>query len=115
MRRTLAVLSVAALAAVVAGPTLSASAAGKSVTVGDNYFVKKSGTPTVTVTKGTTVTWRFTGKLPHTVKVKSGPAKFTSSAKRSGSFAKKVSKAGTYRIICTIHGAGDQSMKLVVR
>ena len=29
-------------------------------------------------------------------------------------FKKKLTRAGTYRIYCTIHGMADQSMKLVV-
>jgi plastocyanin len=92
-----------------------ALAATKNVRVGDNWFVRSSGTPTVTVSKGTKVKWNFDGKNPHNVTVKSGPAKFRSSTKASGSFSRKVSKAGTYSIFCSVHGASDQSMKLVVR
>ena len=43
------------------------------------------------------------------------PARFGSSTMRSGTFSKTVRKAGTYTIICTVHGPRDQSMKLVVR
>jgi plastocyanin len=41
--------------------------------------------------------------------------KFRSSAKTSGTYKRKMTRAGTYRIYCTIHGAGDQSMRLVVK
>jgi plastocyanin len=92
-----------------------AVAATKNVKVGDNWYVRSSGVPKVTVSKGTTVKWNFDGKNPHNVTVKSGPAKFRSSTKASGSYSKKVTKAGTYTIFCTVHGASDQSMKLVVR
>ena len=54
-----------------------ALAATKSVKVGDNYFVRASGVPTVTIKKNDTVKWNFAGEKPHNVKVKSGPMKFT--------------------------------------
>jgi plastocyanin len=41
--------------------------------------------------------------------------KFHSSARTSGTFKRKLTRAGTYRIYCTIHGAADQSMRLVVK
>ena len=50
-----------------------AMAATKSVKVGDNYYVRPSGVPKVTVSKGTKVKWRFGTGTPHTVTVKSGP------------------------------------------
>jgi plastocyanin len=92
-----------------------AVAATKNVRVGDNWFVRSSGVPTVTVSKGTKVKWNFDGKNPHNVTVKSGPAKFRSSTKSSGSFSKALTKSGSYSIFCSVHGASDQSMKLVVR
>jgi plastocyanin len=92
-----------------------AAAATKNVRVGDNWFVRSSGVPTVTVSKGTKVKWNFDGENPHNVTVKSGPAKFRSSTKSSGSFSKKLTKSGSYSIFCSVHGASDQSMKLVVR
>ena len=33
----------------------------------------------------------------------------------SGSYSKRMRRSGTYTIICTVHGGGDQKMKLVVR
>ena len=92
-----------------------AFAATKKVSVGDNWFVRSSGVPTVTVSKNTKVTWKWKGKSLHNVTVTKGPAKFRSSAKTSGKFSKKLTQSGTYTIICTIHGADDQRMKLVVR
>jgi plastocyanin len=109
----------ALVAALVAGLLVSAVtpafAATTKVKVGDNYYVRARGVPTVTVSKGTKVTWVWRGKSLHNVTVKSGPAKFRSSSRTSGSFSKKVTRAGTYTIFCTVHGASDQSMKLVVR
>lgn len=104
----LAALSAAALA----GP---ASAGTKSVKVGDNYFARPSGVPTLTVKRGDTVRWVWRGRAPHNVTVASGPVRFASRTQSSGSFSKRLTKRGTYRLICTIHGPRDQSMVLRVR
>lgn len=114
MRRPLVLLTAAAIT-IAAGIAVPALAATKSVKIGDNYYVKDGGVPTVTVKKGDTVKWNFTGEKPHNVKVKSGPVKFTSKTMKSGSYSKKVTRAGLYTIFCTIHGQSDQSMKLRVR
>ena len=92
-----------------------AMAASRSVKVGDNYYVRSKGVPTVTVSKGTKVKWRFGTGTPHTVTVKSGPAKFNSGPRSSGSYSRTLKKRGTYVIYCTIHGLSDQRMKLVVK
>ena len=89
-------LAAIALLAVLAVPALAAT---KSVTVGDTFFKAKS----LTVSKGTTVKWVWRGKLPHDVRVKSGPSKFRSTVKQKGTYAKTLSRAGTYRIYCSIH------------
>jgi plastocyanin len=94
---------------------VTAFAASRSVRVGDNWFVRASGVPTVTVDRGTTVTWRFVGRDPHNVVVTRGPVKFRSGIQRSGTYRKKVRRRGTYTLICDIHGARDQKMRLVVR
>jgi plastocyanin len=114
VRKPLPLFLAAAVAAAFASQALAAGT--KSVKVGDNYYVRPSGVPTVTVSKGTTVRWKFAGRAPHNVTVKSGPVKFRSGNKFHGdTYAKKVRVKGTYRIFCSIHGAKDQSMKLVVR
>ena len=111
--RKLIVIAISACALVLLAAT--AMAATKSVKVGDDYYVRSSGVPKVTVTKGTTVRWRFVGDNPHTVTVSRGPVKFNSGVKTSGSYRKKLRRRGTYTIYCTIHGASDQKMKLVVK
>ena len=70
--------------------------------------------PKVTVAKGTKVRWAWTGDNPHNVKAVKGPARFGSSTMTSGTYTKKMRKRGTYTIICTVHGGGDQKMKLIV-
>ena len=112
MRKLLLVPAISAVALAAAVP---AAHSARSVKVGDNFFVRPSGVPTVDVAKGETVKWVWSGKNPHQVKVASGPVKFGSSTQTSGSFKKRLSRKGTYTIVCTVHGAGDQSMKLVVK
>ena len=114
MRKLLVLIVLAAVAVVSAAFATSAPSATR-VNVGDNYFVRSSGVPTVTVSKGTKVRWVWVGNDLHNVKVRSGPARFTSPSKTSGSFTKRMRKRGTYTIVCSIHGGGDQKMKLVVR
>jgi plastocyanin len=108
-------LLVPALAGAMLAILATQAFAARSIKVGDNYFVRASGVPTVTVSKGTTVSWRFAGDNLHNVVVRSGPVKFRSPAKSSGTYRRKVTRAGTYRIYCSIHGARDQSMRLVVK
>ena len=110
MRKLLVALLLAAASAVLAVPALAAT---RTVKVGDDYFVRKGSVPTVTVKKGTKVTWRFSGKDMHNVSVTKGPVKFRSSFKSSGTYSKTVRTTGTYTIVCTIHQP-DMKMKLRV-
>ena len=96
MKSLIVVLAAVAACAAVAGPALAAT---KTVTVGDSFFQAKN----VTVRKGTTVRWVWRGRLIHNVMVKSGPTRFHSAAKAAGSYSKRLTRAGTYQIVCTIH------------
>src|SRR4051794_31399576 len=109
MRKLLIALLIAAVPGVLAAQALAAS---RSVKIGDDYFVRKGSTPSVTVRKGTRVTWRWTGKDLHNLAVTRGPAKFRSSYKTSGSYSRTVRRAGTYTIVCTVHSG--MKMKLRV-
>ena len=111
MRKLIAPLVIAGLL----GPAVAPAVAGAAIRVGDNYFVRPSGVPVVNVDKGAKVTWKFRGKSVHNVSVSKGPATFRSPTKSSGSYTKKLTKKGTYTLICTVHGPRDQKMKLVVR
>lgn len=106
------VLSVVALLLVSAATALAAT---RKVKVGDNYFVRSTGVPIVAVRKGDSVTWQWRGRKPHNVRARSGPVRFTSPTKRSGAYTRVMRRAGTYKIICDIHGARDQQMRLIVR
>jgi plastocyanin len=105
-------VAISAITALLVSAVLAASAfaATKTVSIGDNFFKPR----TVSVKKGTTVKWVWKGKSPHNVTVRSGPTKFTSRTQTKGTFSKKLSKKGTYKIICTIHGA-VQSLTIKVR
>jgi plastocyanin len=114
VRKLLSVAVLAAMTGLMAVFAASAPSATK-VKIGDNYFVRPSGVPTVTVSEGTRVRWVWTGDSLHNVKVKRGPDKFKSPSKTSGRWSKVVRERGTYTIVCTVHGGKDQKMKLVVQ
>lgn len=105
---------VAGVALLCAAPAVAASKA-KTVRVGDNYYSPK----TVTVSRGTTVTWRWPGFEQagdvHDVKLKSGPKgvkKFQSDAASTDySFKRKLTVAGTYKIVCTLH----EEMRMTIK
>jgi plastocyanin len=97
---------------------VSSAAAGKkkTVEVGDNYFSPK----TMTVSRGTTVTWKWPGFDEagdvHDVKLKSGPKgvkKFQSEAASTDySFKRRLTVAGTYKLVCTLHEEMTQTIKV---
>ena len=91
-----------------------AAAAPRNVKVGDDYFVRAGSPPTVSVKKGTTVKWNWTGRRQHNVVVQRGPVSFQSKLKRSGSYSRRMRRVGTYKIVCSIHQP-DMAMTLKVR
>ena len=111
--RKLLILPLLAAALVVG--VAPAAAKTRNVKVGDDFFVRNSGVPTVTVKKGTTVKWNWTGKDQHNVVVQKGPASFQSALKTKGSFKRKMKKKGTYTIVCSLHIADGMKMKLTVK
>jgi plastocyanin len=112
MRKLIVLATVVVSTAAIAVPAFAATT---TVKVGDIFFVKKGAkNPTVTAKTGATVKWTWAGKFPHNVTVKSGPVKFKSKTIKKGTFSKKITKAGTYKIFCSVHGAAAQSMTLKV-
>jgi plastocyanin len=81
-------LLVAALVAAFSATLVSQAAAARTIAVGDDYFLRKGDPPTVRVSQGTKVTWRWVGRDMHNVAVTRGPQKFRSSYKRSGTYSK---------------------------
>lgn len=88
----------------------------KTVELGDNYYAPK----TITVAKNTTVTWKWPGFEQagdvHDVKLKSGPKgakKFHSEAAATDyTFKRKLTVAGTYKIVCTLHEEMTMTVKV---
>jgi plastocyanin len=111
MRKLLLLVVALALAGGIAATALAAT---RSVKVGDNYFIRKGTKPTITVARGTTVVWRFRGQALHNVTVKRGPVRFHSALKSSGTYSHRLTRAGTYRIVCTIHQP-DMAMTIRVQ
>jgi plastocyanin len=109
MRKLLVVAVIAVLGGVLAAQALAAT---RSVKIGDDYFVRKGSPSTITVHKGTRVTWRFTGNDLHNVAVSKGPVKFHSSYKDHGSYSHRLTRVGTYTVICTIH---QPEMRMKIR
>jgi plastocyanin len=108
MKRLIALLvAVAAVAAAVAVPALAAT---KTVKVGPNISF---GPSKLTIHRGDTVKFRWTGSLPHDVVITKGPQKGQISKIRTkGTISHKFTKAGTYTIFCTIH---RPNMKLTLK
>lgn len=113
MRRAVAGVVAVATCATLAATVLSAAA--RSIKIGDNYFVRPSGVPVVTVARNTRVTWRWTGDSLHDVRVSSGPIRFHSKVQMTGTYSRVMTRRGTYKIFCEIHGPKDQSMVLRVK
>ena len=103
-----------ALIAVLAGAALISAApahgaARKTVAVGDNFF----GPQTLTVKRGTTVTWRWPGYDGagdvHDIGLISGPKgvkRFRSEAAATGyRYSRKLAVPGTYKLGCSLHHA----------
>jgi len=100
----------AATTVVAAIAVVPAHAAGsKTVAVKNNAF----SPTTVNVHKGDKVVFKWTqGGVPHNVTPTSGAAGSATSSKKGFTFAKKFSKAGTFKYICTIH---PSQMKVTVK
>lgn len=105
--RILAVLTVVLGCCLLAVTALGAS--GRSVKVADNYY----GPKTLTVNRGTRVTWRWGGVLKHNVVVRRGPSFFSSRTQVRGTFSHVFTRRGTYALVCTVHP--KMKMTVVVR
>ena len=105
-------------AALVAAPASGgATAKTKQVKVEDNFYSPAK----VTVNAGTTVRWLQPESATdvHDVKLTSGPKgvkKFHSDPGSAGSvYKQKLTKPGTYKILCTFHEEDDMRMTITVR
>ena len=111
MKRLVAVLAVVAAVgcAAIAVPALAAT---KSVKVGPQL---RFGTRSLTINRGDTVRFQWTGGLPHDVVIARGPQRGTISRVRTrGAVSRTFTRAGTYTIVCRVH-APRMRMTLRVR
>jgi plastocyanin len=105
------------VAAVAAAPALALAATSKgktrTVSVNDNYY----GPSKLTVHVGDTVKWHWSDQETdvHDVELATAPKgvkKFQSDPLAAGDdFARKLSRPGTYKIICTFH---EDEMKMTI-
>jgi hypothetical protein len=95
-------------------PVSIGTLAAPRISILDNAFVRRREGPRLTVRPGTVVTWRWRSLSSHNVTVRSGPARFHSPTRSRGVFARRLTRAGTYRIVCTLHSPG-MGMTVVVR
>jgi plastocyanin len=113
LRPALAVLAAGAVA-VAAAPALAASHPRKTVEIHDNYYAPGK----LTVKAGTTVRWKWALDEAdvHDVKLKKAPKgvkKFQSDPLAAGeSFSRRLTKPGTYSVICTFH---EEEMSMTIR
>jgi len=112
-KATLAMVGAAAFAAVPALALGATSGKTRKVSVNDNYY----GPSKLTVHVGDTVDWHWSDATTdvHDVAVKSAPKgvkKFASDPLAAGDdFKRKLTRPGTYRIICTFH---EEEMKMTI-
>jgi len=95
-------------------PVSVGTLAAPRVSIVDNAFMRGHEGPTLTVRPGTVVTWRWRSQSSHNVTVRSGPQHFRSPTRSRGVFARRLVRAGTYRIVCTLHSPG-MGMTVIVR
>lgn len=67
--------------------------------VGDRRY----GHERISIRAKTAFTWRFVGRETHDVTLASGPVGFSSPALRRGTFRYRFTRAGTYRLYCSLH------------
>ena len=72
-----------------------------STWVGDFRY----GAERISIRRGSTFTWRFVGAFSHDVTVVGGPEGFSAPWTQSGTFKHRFTRAGTYRLFCSLHPA----------
>jgi hypothetical protein len=73
----------------------------RSTWVGDFRY----GHERISIRRGASFTWRFVGSVEHDVTLVSGPEGFASPWTKSGTFAHRFTRAGTYHLFCSLHPA----------
>ncbi len=70
--------------------------------------------PNLTVRRGAKISWRFNGPSLHDVTLASGPRGFSSPHLDRGTFTRKLSTPGTYRLFCSLHPVA-MTQRIIVR
>ena len=105
MKRIIALLAAVAVCAALAVPAFAAT---RTVNVGPRL---RFGPQAITIHRGDTIRFRWTGKLFHTVVRRSGPPFRGIGVRRGrGTFPRRFTRSGTYVLVCQIHAG----MKLTV-
>jgi len=108
------ILALTAAAGVAAALAIPAFAATKTVKIGDDWFVHRAGgksVKTVTISRGSSVKWVWSGHHRHQAFQIGGPGHFhTPPHTGHGTFVHKFTKAGLYKFVCPF-----QSMYMNVR
>jgi plastocyanin len=103
MRRAIALTMSGLAALAIAAAGAGADVASKrTVDLGDNFFDPDK----LSISSGTKVAFNWVGDKKHNVTKKRGPGGgFASETTRSNgvNYTKKFKKAGTYKLICTVH------------
>jgi hypothetical protein len=73
----------------------------RSTWVGDFRY----GHERISLRRGTLFTWRFIGSTQHDVTLVGGPVGFAAPWTLAGSFRYRFTRAGTYRLFCSLHPA----------
>jgi plastocyanin len=110
MKRLIAVLAAVSVTAA-AFLAIPAFGATRSVSLRDNVFSPR----TLTVRRGDTVKFTWRGSNPHNIRTTSRPrgaSAITAPVKESGTYRKRLTRRGTYRLLCTIHAP---SMRMTIR
>ena len=107
MKRVIALFAAAAACAALAVPAFGAT---KTVKVGPRF---KFGPSRVSISRGDTLNFRWTGGLQHNVRITRGPVRTRISKVRSkGTVPFTFRRAGTYTVVCDVHAP---TMKMTVR
>jgi plastocyanin len=110
MKRLIAVLAAVAVTAA-AFLAIPAFGATRSVSLRDNVFSPR----TLTVRRGDTVKFTWRGRNPHNITTTSRPRgapRITAGVKTRGTYRKRLTRRGTYRLLCTIH---QPTMRMTIR
>ncbi|MEA2321993.1 MAG: hypothetical protein QOD81_1843 [Solirubrobacteraceae bacterium] len=111
MRRIRTYLLAPLVALLVVAVAASAVAATKSVSVRKVGSGFRFAPASLSIKKGDTVRWSWRGSVPHNVK---GPG-FQSKTAPKLTYSRRFTRAGTYRVVCTIHQSLGQRMTITVR